>query len=516
MNNPSCIVLNPSDNVGILMTGGKKNESVETPALTGKKIILETDVPPGHKFSLKEIEAGHPIIKSGQTIGLASRQIKGGEHVHNHNIMPVEDSYFTGGVIKTADYKPGDISGLPKTFMGYKRADGRVGIRNYFLVISSSNCAASVVKKVCNYFSFKDYSDKGVDGVVPVTYGGGCALSKEGSTYKVFSKTLLGWLDHPNVVGAVIIGLGCEVVTEKGLEKKYKELRVGAPGNIPIVSFTIQESGGTQKAVGKGISEVENMIASLPEFSREEMPVSSLILGLNCGGSDSMSAITANPALGIAGDFLVENQASIVLAEYPECHGAENHLKQRCRFPEDVVRLDEIIEWWKVYAANNHVTLDDNLSAGNKEGGISTILEKSMGAITKGGSSPISQVVRYAEKISGRGLVFMDTPGYDPVSVTGLIAGGCQIIAFTTGRGSVYGCSIAPVIKITTNSEVFNHMRDDMDVNAGKVIEGVNILDVSREIYNFVIAVASGEKTGSERNGIGWEEFVPWQVGETL
>lgn len=515
MNRSQCIVLNPSDNVGILVPGGKKGSAV---LISGKvadnEIILQSDVPSGHKIALYPIEENNPVVKSGQIIGLAAKSISIGDHVHNHNITAIDNSFFTGNYIKPAPCN--NIEDLPKSFMGYFREDGRIGVRNYLLVISSSNCAASVVKKICNYFSFKDFSGKNIDGIVPLTYAGGCALSKNGSTYHVFNTTLLGWLDHPNVIGAVIIGLGCEVITEKGLVSEYRERRKNKQGSIPITSFSIQEAGGTHKTVEKGISEVEKMLNDLPSFERKEAPVSSLILGLNCGGSDSLSAITANPALGIAGDFLVANDGTIVLAEYPECHGAEKQMLQRCIVDKDKKTLQEIIDWWKNYAANNKVSLDDNLSSGNKEGGISTILEKSLGAITKGGSTPITQVIRYAERISRKGLVFMDTPGYDPVSVTGLIAGGCQMIAFTTGRGSVYGCSVAPVIKITTNSDVFNHMRDDMDINAGKIIEGTIITDVSREIYNFVIAVASGEKTGSERNGIGWEEFVPWQVGETL
>ena len=517
MNHSQCIVLNPSDNVGILMPGGKKGSVV---LIYGKaadnEIILQCDIPSGHKIALYPIDENKPVVKSGQIIGLAARSISIGDHVHNHNIRAIYNSFFTGNFIKPAPCDNKDFADLPKSFMGYLREDGRTGVRNYLLVISSSNCAASVVKKICNYFSFKDFSGKNIDGIVPLTYAGGCALSKNGSTYQVFNKTLLGWLDHPNVTGAVIVGLGCEVITEKGLVSRYREQRINKQGSIPITSFNIQEAGGTQKAVEKGINEVEKILNNLPPFERKEAPVSSLILGLNCGGSVSLSAITANPALGIAGDFLIANNGSIVLAEYPECHGAEKQMLQRCIVEKDKKTLQKIIEWWENYAANNKVSLDDNLSLGNKEGGISTILEKSLGAITKGGSTPITQVVRYAEGINQKGLIFMDTPGYDPVSVTGLIAGGCQMIAFTTGRGSVYGCSIAPVIKITTNSEIFNHMRDDMDINAGKIIEGTNITDVSREIYNFVIGVASGEKTGSERNGIGWEEFVPWQVGETL
>ena len=516
MNKPHCIIIHPSDNVGILIHGGNEGMAVKLPQPPGMEIVLKNQVPSGHKIALRNIPAGSAIVKSGQTIGLSLNDITEGEHVHVHNIKLIEESLFSGDIIKTYTSVENDTSGLPASFMGFVRPDGRTGIRNYVLIVSSSNCAASVVKKIGSYFSFQDFSAKGIDGVVPVTYGGGCALSKEGSTYDVFSKTLLGWLDHPNVVGAVIVGLGCEIITEKGLEEKYRQRRESLTGNIPITSFTIQDSGGSKQAITRGIAEVNSLIENLPVFQRTMVPLSSLILGLNCGGSDSLSAVTANPTLGMAGDYLVKNGGSIVLAEYPECHGAEKHLINRCLHPEDKKVMQEIVCWWKDYAARNKVTFDDNLSEGNKEGGISTILEKSMGAIAKGGTSPISQVVRYSEKITGSGLVFMDTPGYDPVSVTGLIAGGCQMVAFTTGRGSVYGCSIAPVIKITTNTELFKHMGDDMDINAGKMIEGVNISEVSREIYNFVVEVAGGIKTKSELNGIGWEEFVPWQVGETL
>lgn len=519
MNNSSnniCLILHPSDNVGILINGGIAGSFVIIPGTEKREILLKENIPSGHKVAVVNLISGTPIIKSGQTIGLCGRNISAGEHVHLHNIKTLEESFFSDNIIKYSPPDESQLNGLPGSFPGYLRPDGRVGIRNYVLVISSSNCAASVVKKIGNYFSMQDFSEKAIDGIVPVTYGGGCALSKEGSTYEVFSRTLLGWLDHPNVVGAVIIGLGCEVITEKELGESYRLLKKNTDGSIPVVSFTIQQAGGSRQAIEKGISEVNSMVETLPVFKRSVIPASSLILGLNCGGSDSLSGVTANPALGLAGDYLVSKGGTIVLAEYPECHGAEDLLSKRCIRQSDKKVMQEIILWWKDYAAKNKVSFDDNLSAGNKEGGISTILEKSMGAVAKGGTSPVSEVVRYAGKISSKGLVFMDTPGYDPVSVTGLIAGGCQLIAFTTGRGSVYGCSIAPVIKITTNTDVFNRMNDDMDINAGKIIEGVNISNVSREIYNFVMEVAGGVKTKSEWNGMGWEEFVPWQVGETL
>lgn len=516
MSDNICLILYPSDNVGILINGGIAGSFVIIPGTEKRKVLLKENIPSGHKMAVVDLISGTPIIKSGQTIGLCSRNISAGEHVHLHNIKTLDESFFSDNIIKCSPPDESQLNTLPDRFPAYVRPDGRAGIRNYILVISSSNCAASVVKKTVQYFSNSDFSSKGIDGVVPVTYGGGCALSKEGNTYEVFSRTLLGWLDHPNVVGALIIGLGCEVITEKGLEESYKALRNNAEYSIPVVSFTIQQAGGSRQAIEKGISEVNHLVESLPVFKRSVISVSSLILGLNCGGSDSLSGVTANPALGRAGDYLVSKGGTIVLAEYPECHGAEKLLIKRCTRKGDKKVMQDIIQWWKDYAAKNKVSFDDNLSAGNKEGGISTILEKSMGAVAKGGTSPVSQVVRYAERISSKGLVFMDTPGYDPVSVTGLIAGGCQMIAFTTGRGSVYGCSIAPVIKITTNTDIFKRMNDDMDINAGKIIEGVNISDVSREIYNFVMDVAGGIKTKSEWNGMGWEEFVPWQVGETL
>jgi len=302
MNNPQCIVLNPSDNVGILIAAEKKGSLISVSGIDSNiEIILLNDIPSGHKIALRKIEENNPVIKSGQVIGLASGAISGGEHVHNHNIKAIDNSFFSFDTIKkAASYHNNDIADLPKSFMGYERKDGRTGIRNYLLVISSSNCAASVVKKIGNYFSEKTFPGKNIDGIVPLTYAGGCALSKGGSSFHVFSKTLLGWLDHPNVTGAVIIGLGCEVITEKNLEIQYRELRGSKSENIPITSFSIQEAGGTQKAVEKGIVEVEKILNAIPVFERREIPLSSLILGLNCGGSDSLSAITANPALGIA------------------------------------------------------------------------------------------------------------------------------------------------------------------------------------------------------------------------
>jgi altronate hydrolase len=510
------ILLNSNDNVSILTKKGKLGDTAYVEQNIKLKMKLRDEIQQWHKIAVRDIEKNKEIIKYGQIIGYSSKKIIAGEHVHNHNIYYSEKILFSNNLFDKNSKSKIFPNDLPDTFNGYLRKDKRAGIRNYFIVVSSSNCSATVVKKICNNFSNKDFSNKNIDEIIPVCYSGGCALAKDGDTYKTYKKTILGWLNNPNVVGALIIGLGCEVITEKGLFDSYNDLVKIKENRIPIEYFTIQESGGANSSIKSGIKKIENFINNFKKPERTIIPVSKLIIGLNCGGSDALSGITANPALGFAGDYFVDKNGTIVLGEYPECNGTENHLLQRCVNTKDKKKLKEIFSWWQGYVKKNKVNLDNNLSLGNKEGGISTILEKSLGAIIKGGTSNIKQVLKYSEHITKHGLIFMDTPGYDPVSVTGLVAGGCQIIAFTTGRGSLYGCSIAPTIKISSNTSIFDKMKNDIDINAGKILEGIIMNEVGKEIYKYIIKIANGEKTKSEKNGIGWEEFVPWNTGETL
>lgn len=509
-----CLILHPKDNVGIAVSDGEVNQIIENIELS-VTIKLKTLVPKGHKIAIKKIDYREPIVKYGQIIGISKKKIVPGEHVHVHNIHFSDQIDFSEKHLKKNERNISKTKeNFTTSFNGFLRRDGRAGIRNYIIIASTVNCSATVVKEVANYFKDKDLSKYGIDGVVPVVHMSGCAQSIGGYGNNILNRTIMGWLDHPNVVGGLVIGLGCEVITLKSLIASLNSKSTF--NNNSVEYLNIQEVGGTKKAIRLGIDKVERMLSVLPDFKRIDLPVSLLNVALNCGGSDAYSGITANPALGVAGDILVTCGGGVVLAEVPECYGAKKHLLHRCLTQKDRNKLRKIFSWWDKYAKMNSANMNDNISLGNIAGGISTILEKSLGAISKGGSSPINQVLDYAERITEKGLIFMNTPGFDPVSVTGQVAGGCNLVSFTTGRGSVYGCSIAPTIKIASNTEIFEKLNEDMDIDAGIVSTQSNLDEVGREIYDFIIKVANGKKTCSEIQGLGKEEFAPWQVGETL
>lgn len=490
------IKLHPDDNVEIVVADG-------------------LEVPRGHKLAFREIAVGAPIVKFGQLIGIAKEKIAPGAHVHVHNVrMPEGTEYLLSSFgEQSGALKAARTNSLPSVFRGYRRPDGSAGIRNYVVIASTVNCSATVVKAICRRFEREDLLKFGVDGIVPVTHTMGCAQEIGGLGYRVLNRTIAGWVFHPNVVGAVVVGLGCEGTTFSSILKAGSS----ADGDWrPIEQFGIQDKGGTAIAIEEGVAAVRRVLARLPRVEREDLPVSGLRLALNCGGSDAFSAITANPVLGHASDILVSMGATAALAEIPECHGAEEMLYARAVDGFVRERLNSIFQWWENYTRSHGVEHNDNLAPGNIAGGITTILEKTLGAVAKGGSAPLTEVLEYAEPICRSGFVLMNTPGFDPVSVTGLVAGGCNMVAFTTGRGSVYGCGIAPTIKISTTSELARRMSGDIDFDAGRLLETGDIDTIAQELFREIIEVASGRKTCSERLGLGWEEFVPWSLGETL
>ena len=479
-------------------------------------VTAVTAIAPGHKMAVGHIVKGAPIRKFGHTFAVATHDIRPGEWVHIHNVtMPApEDLKSTVNYLRRSKTEPT----AAETFLGYSRSDGRVGTRNYLVVASSVNCSASVVKAVCRKFEDPriraELAARGIHGVVPLTHGAGCAQTIAGAGFDLLNRTIAGSLFHPNVVGGLIVGLGCEGTTAATILKMAEDL--GLSREFPVDTIGIQQFGGTAAAVRAGCAAVERLLGDLGRFERRPTSVSKLCLGLNCGGSDAFSSITANPALGLASDRLIAGGGTVALAEIPECYGAEELLSQRAVSDAVVADLRRVFAWWNDYAARNGAEINNNLSPGNMAGGISTIVEKSLGAVAKAGTSPLTAVVGYAMPIRTAGLVLMNTPGFDPVSVTGLVAGGCAVIAFTTGRGSVYGCAIAPTLKIATNSELFRRMNDDMDFDAGRVISEEALEIVAADLYAEILATASGKPTKSEAQGLGWDEFVPWAVGETL
>jgi galactarate dehydratase len=499
------ILLNPQDNVSVaraVIPAGT--------VLPGSNVVARDEIPSGHKISIQPIEAGQPVLKYGQVIGTASAAIQPGEHVHLHNLA-MQESDVTHNF--AADARPTPL--LPeaerRTFEGYVRANGEVGTRNYIGIITSVNCSATVSRAIADAFNRGGALDafENVDGVVALTHGTGCAISTKAEGYTYLTRTLSGYAKHPNFAGILMIGLGCETNQIEPIVEKFG-LEVG-----PMLrTMTIQRLGGARKTVEIASEIIREMLPIANAAKRTTVPLSGLKLALQCGGSDGYSGISANPALGYAADLIVQNGGTAVLSETPEIYGAEHLLTRRAVTPAVAQKLVDRIEWWRDYTVRNGAELNNNPSHGNKAGGLTTILEKSLGAVAKGGTMPLEAVYEYAEPINQTGFVFMDTPGYDPVAVTGQVAGGCNVIVFTTGRGSVSGFKPAPCIKVATNSEMYEHMQDDMDVNCGGIVTGEDTIEAAgQRIFEAVIATASGQYTLSEDFGFGDNEFVPWQIG---
>lgn len=496
------IRLNIRDNVAIARVNLSPGQRL---LVGGAEVVVRTQIPTGHKVAIAAINAGDVVLRYAEIIGRAKAAIAPGDHVHTHNLgfeefaMAYEFPETDRGVLVPQEPLP--------RIQAYRRADGRVGTRNYVAVVAASNCAAHASELIADAFRGEALPPN-VDGVVAFAHGEGCGHSIGADTEQLH-RVVAGVLDHPNVAGALLLGLGCEVNQIDGY------LPPGATRTEHIVALTLQDSGGTRATVDAGVRAVREHFERIRAMHREELPASHIRLGLQCGGSDSFSGITANPALGHCSDLLAAIGASAILAETPEIFGAEHLLVRRSRNRETAERLLQCIRDYKVYLNRFTGSFDDNPSPGNKEGGLTTILEKSLGAVAKSGTSPLMQVLEYAERITSPGLCFMNTPGYDPVSLTGLASGGSNLMAFTTGRGSASGNPIVPVIKIATNTPMFERMRDNMDINAGRIMDGTATVEsIGQEIFEFALEVASGRQTAAER--FGHREFVPWRIGPVL
>jgi len=501
------LALHPQDDVAVALEDLRAGQPTGIRGLTTR-----APVPKGHKVALREIAAGQPVRKLATTIGEASAPIAPGDHVHLHNLRFVRS---------TANRRIGANppqwqleSPLPAaTFEGYVRDDGRIGTRNLLLVLATVNCSATVVRRIGEEFRRQvDLSAyPSVDGVASLTHQHGCSFRADGPGMDILRRTLGGYAHHPNVAGTLVVGLGCEdnevdaFLDNAGLRRSER-----------LRALVIQEAGGTAATVAAGVETLKAMLPAAAAARRRPVPASRLIVGLRCGGSDGFSAVTANPALGVAADLLVAQGGTVILSETPEIYGAEQILLERAARPATGEKLVRLLEWWEQSAAADRGSLDNNPSAGNKAGGITTILEKSLGAVAKGGSSPLQDVVAYAEPVTGPGLVFMDSPGYDPVSATGQVASGANLICFTTGRGSCFGCAPVPSLKLATNTALFEKMAGDMDLNCGTIADGrEEIAQVGRRIFDLMLDVASGRRTKSEALGYGEEEFIPWAMGLT-
>ncbi|MEZ6016165.1 MAG: altronate dehydratase family protein [Planctomycetota bacterium] len=506
-NLPDTVRLAPDDNV--VVARHPLASGHEVPA---ERVRAATRVPMGHKLATRAIPLGDPVIKYGQVIGFATAPIAPGDHVHVHNCGVAEfsrDYHFAEAVPETR-FVP---AAQRRTFDGYLRSNGKVGTRNYLGVVSSVNCSSSVARFVADAVQKGDLAAGfgHVDGVVSFVHGTGCGMADKGDAWDVLRRTLWGYACHPNLAGVLFVGLGCEVFQLARMKSEY-----GVREHDLFRTLTIQESGGTRRAVEAGVAALREMLPSADRARRTAQPASELMLALQCGGSDAYSGITANPALGAAADLLVANGGTAVLSETPEIYGAEHLLTRRAVSREVGEQLIARIRWWEDYTARNRMEMNNNPSPGNKEGGLTTILEKSLGAAAKGGTTALCGVYQYAEPIKTKGFVFMDSPGYDPCSITGQVASGANVVCFTTGRGSAFGYKPAPSIKLTTSTELFTRMEEDMDLNCGDVLDGVTIADKGAEIFEEVLAVASGKRTKSELLGYGDSEFVPWQIGATM
>jgi len=478
----------------------------------------------GHKVALADLAEGSPVRKYGQVIGFASKPIRAGSHVHVHNLRA---DLFEREYALATERPPSPRAETPRTFQGFLRPDGRVGTRNYIAVISTVNCSASASRYISERFRGRDFraSHPNVDGVFAITHKGGCGLPFEGKDHQILERVLAGFAKHPNVAAYVLVGLGCEGAQADHLIESSQLTLIGrgdanARGSTqspprPRV-LNIQEEGGITRTVEAAVKAVEALLPEADSWRRTEQPASKLCLAMECGGSDGNSGVTANPALGVAADLLIAQGGTAVLGETTEIYGAEHLLTRRAVSPEVGQKLIDRIKWWEWYVGVFGAEINNNPSPGNKAGGLSTIYEKSLGALAKAGSTALVDVVDYAERVDGPGLVFMDTPGYDPPCTTGLVAGGANVLVFTTGRGSVLGLKPTPCVKLATNTPMYERMKDDMDLDAGPILEGEPVESVGRRLFERILDVANGDPTKSERLGVGEEEFAPWTIGPTL
>ncbi|WP_159910611.1 UxaA family hydrolase [Pantoea sp. 18069] len=499
------IRLHPQDDVVIAL-----DQLVTGTLISSEGVAVAGLIPPGHKMATRAVAQGAPVRRYGQIIGFASKAIQPGQHVHSHNLAMGD---FTRDYAFGEEARPTTSVAAPATFQGIVRADGRVATRNYIGILTSVNCSATVARAIADHFrrdihpeALADFPN--VDGVVALTHGTGCAMDAEGEGLAMLQRTLGGYACHPNFASLLVIGLGCEtnqipqLLATQGLQDGER-----------LRAFTIQDTGGTTKTIAHGIELIREMLPAANAVRREPVPASHLLVGLQCGGSDGYSGISANPVLGAAVDLLVQHGGTAILSETPEIYGAEHLLTRRAQTPEVGRKLVARIRWWEDYCARNGAALNNNPSSGNKAGGLTTVLEKSLGGIAKGGSSNLVDVYEYAQPVRAQGLVFMDTPGFDPVSATGQVAGGANLICFTTGRGSAYGCAPSPSFKLATNTALWERQSDDMDMNCGEVLDGHRTIpELGAELFQRFLDIASGERSRSECHGYGQQEFVPWQI----
>jgi len=476
---------------------------------SGWGIRVKAQVPAGHKIALRDIATGERILKYNTEIGVATRPIVAGEHVHGHNIA-LADFYHEPGFgedVRPVDYLPSEQQAR---FMGFVRPDGRVGTRNFIGLFSSVNCSATVIHKIAAHFTPERLAAfPNIDGVVAFAQTTGCGMASPSPHFDLLRRTIAGYVRHPNLAGALIVGLGCE----RNQVADLVESQQLQPGSL-MRTLVMQDSGGTRASIAAGIAAVEGMLEQANQARREPVSASHLSIGLECGGSDGFSGITCNPALGAAMDILVRHGGTAILSETPEIHGVEHMLTRRAVSPEVGQKLLDRLAWWTEYTAGTHVQFNGVVGHGNQQGGLANIFEKSLGSAMKAGTTPLQAVYEYAEPITQKGFVFMDSPGYDPVAATGQIASGANLICFTTGRGSMFGSKPAPTLKLASNTAMYERLSEDMDINCGTILDGQHsVQEMGQIIFDAILRHASGEPTCSEQLGLGDHEFIPWHLG---
>src|SRR6187399_2995517 len=500
---PIAIRLHPNDNVVVARMDILSGTKVEG------EVAAETRVPPGHKILTRAVRKGEPLRKYNQIIGFATDDLPPGTHIHTHNCVMGD---FERDYAFCADAHPTPYITPPTTFMGYRRADGRSATRNYIGIVTTVNCSAATSRMIASRLEPLLAEFPNIDGVVPLTHGGGCGMAASGLEMDVLRRTLAGYTRHANMAAVVMLGLGCETNQISGLMDAE-----GLQEGPKLIPMAIQDEGGVSKTVMRAVGFLKELLPEANDLKREPIPVSELILALQCGGSDGYSGISANPALGAAVDLLVRHGGTAVLSETPEIYGAEHLLTRRAVSRAIGEKLIARIKWWEDYTERERGEMNNNPSPGNKAGGLTTILEKSLGAVAKGGTTGLMDVFEYAMPVTAKGFVFMDTPGYDPVSATGQVAGGANMICFTTGRGSVYGCKPSPSLKLATNTTMYERMEDDMDINCGTIVDGKEtVQQCGQRIFELMLKTASGQPTKSESFDFGGAEFAPWVLGATM
>lgn len=495
------IRLHQNDNVVVCRENIPAGTEIAEESVTARE-----NIPVGYKIATQEIKRGSPILKYNAVIGYAGCDIAPGSMMHTHNIdfrnVDLDYSFCK-------DYRP-TVPQTPETFLGYVRPTGKVATRNYIGIFAMSNCAATVTRRIADYFTPERLADyPQIDGVVPFVISSGCGMESSGEPMDCLRRTISGYMNHPNIGAVVTVSLGCE---RNNLQDFFTAM--GRPAGKACISFVLQDDGGTRATISKGIAAVQDLLPAVNNIHREPVSVEHLTIALECGGSDSFSGLSANPALGVAVSRLVQQGGSAILSEISEIFGAEYLLTRRAAAPEIAQKLLDRISWWQQYSRGCDTQINGHVTPGNNAGGITNVLEKSLGGIKKGGETGLMEVYRYAEPVQVRGLVFMDTPGYDPVAVTGQVAGGANLVAFTTGRGSCFGSVPAPTYKLATNTPLYKKLTDDMDINCGQIIDGEkSIEEMGEEIFRALLKIASGQKTKSEELGMGCDEFQPWNLG---